>query len=93
MELAKQDIAEELRTLHATTDEDSHEVKERGRQHIMRKLAKLKPGGTTQIQAIRGEDGRVLTTTEEIAKELATHWAPIFERKAIDQMELQRWLG
>ena len=68
MEVAKQDIQDDLRKLQKTNSEEDQEVQERGRQAIMRKLAKLKPGGTTKMQALKQDDGNVLTTPEEMAK-------------------------
>ena len=92
MELAKQSITEELKALHQDTTEDEPEALERGRQNIMRKIAKLKPGGSTQIQALKRADGHILTDAKEMATELTDHWAPTFVQRAIDKDDLSRWI-
>ena len=55
-------------------------------------MAKLKPGGTTQIRAIRGAQGSVETDPEEMAKALADHWQPTFAKKPTDKEDLGSWI-
>ena len=92
MELAKQNIAEELRALHQDDADDDPDMRERGRQNVMRKLAKLKPGGTTQIQAMKKADGSILTDKKDMAEELISYWAPTFVRQQVDMDDLHRWI-
>ena len=90
--LAKQGIREEWRKTKELGPGEDEGLRARLRQGVMRKLAKLKPGGTTQIRAIRGVQGNVETAPEGMAKALADHWRPTFESKAIDKDDLSSWI-
>ena len=92
VELAKQDIREEWKALKKEDTGEDDPLQDRTRQGIMRKLAKLKPGGATQIRAIQGPGGTTLTDPAEMAQALASYWRPTFEAKPIDAADLRAWI-
>ena len=70
VELAKQDIREEWKALKREDNGEDDSLQDRTRQGIMRKLAKLKPGGHSDTR-IQGPGGTILTDPCEMAQALS----------------------
>ena len=89
--LSREIVSEEIRTLSQDPPEDPFE-RERIKGDIIKKLKKLIPGSSSSINAMRGDEGVVTTSPDDIAKILKTHWGGVFSRKEVDAMALDIWM-
>ena len=90
--LAKTDIREELETLNQESPDLPEAQISIRRQAISAKIAKLKPGGRRQLQAIKTSDGNVVTDPKTMAQALKQHWEPTFTAAPINEALLRIWL-
>ena len=51
----------------------------------MAKIARLKPGSTTSLRAIRRADGELAIDPEDKVSALSQHWAEVFRGKPRDE--------
>lgn len=93
MELAQHQLTEELSHLTSSNDEPNSAPVIRRKQQLLAKLARLVPGATNSIGAIKRNDGSLATTPTEIADALKNHWEPIFQNKGIDTEILDEWIA
>ena len=92
VELARQNITEELQDIQKSPlgDNDYHNTIRR--KNVLAHLKRLIPGNCNTIGAIELKTGEYKTTPEEIATALSEHWAKTFQHKPIDHQLLQSWL-
>jgi hypothetical protein len=72
---ARDDVLDEMRMLQRETNEDRRLSLQNS---VNRKLAKLKPGTSSCLQAMLAPDGTLATSHEAMAALLRSHWAQIF---------------
>ena len=89
--VSRQIIASELSDLSNNPPEDSDE-RTRVKENIFRKIKKLAPGGASTIDAMQDASGKVVTSPEEIAEVLRSHWGKVFSEKQVDTTALQIWM-
>ena len=88
---ARQVIDNECKLLFENPPEDP-EDKKRIKEGIIRKICRLCPGDPTGINAMRGEEGNITTSPEEIAEILRKHWGGVFKKKQVNTAALQIWM-
>ncbi|CAK0851772.1 unnamed protein product [Prorocentrum cordatum] len=92
VELARQDITDDLAALQADTSTEYQHHKARPKENILVKLRRLLPGTCTGLNAMADEDGASTADPAEIAGIMRKHWAEVFSRKTIDRTLLSSWL-
>ena len=92
LEIAREEVQEDIEGAKRFR-QGQENLKQRHKEGIDRKLAKLKLGSFGSVQALQTEDGTITADREEIAKELGRYWGRVFERKEINQGELEKWLA
>ena len=61
------------------------------RGQLMARLAKLKPGSSTTLRAVRRSDGQVAVDTQEKLDALREHWAGVFKGRPHDSKATVEW--
>ncbi|CAK0871611.1 unnamed protein product [Prorocentrum cordatum] len=92
IELARQDITDDLTALQADTTNEDQQYKARRKENILVKLRRLQPGTYSGRNAMADEGGKVTADPAEMTGVLRKHWSKVFSKKAIDQSLLSRWL-
>jgi len=71
---------------------DEPEERQRTKDNILKKIKRLSPGESNTINAMKNNDNQVVTSPEEIAGALRTHWGEVFKEKQVDVSALQIWM-
>ena len=88
LEIAREEVQEDIDGAKRF-GQGQENLKQRHKEGIGRKLAKLKPGSFGSVQALQKEDGTITADREEIAKELGRYRGRVVERKEINQGDLE----
>ena len=89
--LSRQIITEDIRELSLHPPDEPDE-RTRRKENILRKLSRLSPGETSNINAMRDKHGQITTTPAEIAQILREHWKGVFTEKQVELTALQVWM-
>ena len=81
--------AEELRKVKNSLPETIYEQRKKG---LMTTLKSMAPGGSSDIAAMVGQDGHIVTDSAEIAKLLNDHWQNVFDHKPTNGDLRMKWL-
>ena len=93
IELAHEDINNDLRALQETTNSSGDEDIGRAKENILRKIKRLSPGESCSIGAVINNDGDISNVPEEMAKTLCDHWARVFGPSSCETPLLKSWLS
>ena len=78
--LARNNITKEIKEIQRPTDTDNDYHKAIKKKNVLTALERLLPGSCTSIGAIQRNDNTYAITPEDIATELARHWANNFKK-------------
>ena len=91
-QLAHDSLACEMSALGKAGFDPNSTAYRQKKDHILTRLKKLQPGEATSLNAIKNDDGEIVTDAAAIAAALQTQWAKVFASKPIDGQLLTRWL-
>jgi hypothetical protein len=77
--------------MHALQHENDDDRRLSMQNSVNRKLAKLKPGTSSCLQAMLAPDGTLATSHEAMAELLRSHWAQIFTAPEADTELVDAW--
>ena len=89
--LHKAKALSEMRRIQEDSGDDNDFATQVRRDKTQQRLRLLKPGATSAIGAILGDNGKIFTAPAEIAAELRNHWKQVFSAKGIAQSTLDTW--
>ena len=93
LELAHQDINNDLRELQQARHDSEEEDTGRSRENILRKLKRLSPGEACTIGSVIDDAGTISGDPEEMAKTLREHWAKVFGPSGSNVQLLKDWMS
>ena len=93
IELARENISEDLRELQGSRSEQSEGEVKTSKESILRKLSRLSPGEACNINCVVDDEGEHHSTPQDMARALCEHWQKVFVHADCDEDLLKEWLS
>ena len=93
MRLAREAYVTDLRDAQAAAATTPPEQQLRRRGQLLARLKRLKPGATTTLSAVRGEDGTIHQDAAGMAAALRQYWSRVFGDKRLAEADMDQWLA